>query len=115
MTRLVLIGLVAACIGCKTGQPKPEEPPSPMGVQGFVVIPAADNRIWVFRWGSKGLEECRKQGEVAKHVTRPGAGPGGMTVKAPDAETIVDYAVSREGSVTFVREGRIWVFRPGSK
>jgi hypothetical protein len=107
---------VAAAVGCKSGKPaEPSATDAKMGAAGFTVIPAADNRIWVFRDGSKELEEFRKQGELVKCVTLPGAGPGGMTVRAADKETIVDYAVARDGFVTFVREGRIWVFRPGSK
>jgi hypothetical protein len=109
--RVALLALAA--VGCKTG--KSEKEPAAYGKPGFTVIPAADNRVWVFRDGSKELDEFRAKGELAKHVTRPGAGPGGMTVKAPDSETIVEYASSRDGFETFVRDGRIWVFRPGSK
>lgn len=50
-----------------------------------------DGRLWVFREGSKDLEDFRSHGELAKHVIRPGAGPGGITLKGPDAETLDDY------------------------
>jgi hypothetical protein len=88
---------------------------SPYARPGFVVLQKEESRLWVFREGAKELAEFQANGELAKHVTRPGAGPGGMTVKAPDSETIIEYAVARPGFVTAVRDGRIWVFRPGSK
>ncbi|MDZ7582408.1 MAG: hypothetical protein U5R30_17935 [Deltaproteobacteria bacterium] len=50
-----------------------------------------DGRLWVFKEGSKELEEFRAQGELAKHVIRPGAGPGGITLKGPDAATLDSY------------------------
>jgi hypothetical protein len=118
---VVLCLATVAAMGCKSAKERPVEPQAKTSSAantasaGFVVIPAADNRVWVFREGSKELEEFRKQGEIAKHVTRPGAGPGGVTVKAPDRETIIEYAVARDGFVTFVRDERVWVFRPGSK
>lgn len=75
----------------------------------------ADGRIWVFRPGSKGLASFEQTGEPAKQVIRPGAGPMGMTVKSEDFDTIDEYLCSRPGFVTRVRDGRLWVFRPGSK
>jgi hypothetical protein len=127
MNRGILFCLAAAIAasGCKTGGDEAADvsgggaagatASSPFGRPGFTVVPAVDNRVWVFRDGSKELAEFEKQGELVKFVTRPGAGPGGMTVRAPDSETIVEYAAAREGFTTFVREGRIWVFRPGTK
>ena len=50
-----------------------------------------DGRIWVFRAGSQELAAFLKDGELAKHVIRPGAGPRGMTLKGPDAETLNAY------------------------
>jgi hypothetical protein len=82
---------------------------------GFVTF-VADERLWVFHDGSKDLSTFHTQGELVKHVTRVGAGPGGMTVKGPDRETIVDYVTALEGFETFVNsEGRLWVFRIDSK
>lgn len=108
-------GKNAATDAAPTASAGAAEASSPYGAAGFAVIPAADNRIWVFRDGSKELEEFRKQGELVKFVTLPGAGPGGVTVRGADRETIVEYAVARDGFETYVREDRIWVFRPGSK
>ncbi|MEX2187483.1 MAG: hypothetical protein WD875_11835 [Pirellulales bacterium] len=50
-----------------------------------------------------------------KHVVRPGAGPGGVTIKAPDNETIGAYMAARDGFRTVVKDDRIWVFRGGTK
>jgi hypothetical protein len=80
---------------------------------GYVTI-EKDGRLWVFRDGSLPLAEYRKLGEVEKHVTRVGAGPEGMTVKAPDSETILSYLLARDGFQTAVVGDRAWVFREGS-
>jgi hypothetical protein len=74
-----------------------------------------DGRLWVFRPGSKDLADFQKHGELAKHVVRPGVGPGGMTIKAPDNETINAYMAAREGFRTVVKNDRLWVFRGGTK
>jgi hypothetical protein len=50
-----------------------------------------DGRLWVFREGTKELEEFKKQGEPAHQVTRIGVGPNGMTVKSSEAKVIDDY------------------------
>lgn len=80
---------------------------------GFVSF-LEDGRLWVFQEGSEELAAYRADGELAKHVTRPGGGPGGLTIKAPDAETILAYRGAREGFFTAVEDGRLWVFREGS-
>jgi phosphate transport system substrate-binding protein len=48
-------------------------------------------RLWIFRAGSKDLAEYQKNGELAKHVTRPRAGPRGLSLKSPDADTLDAY------------------------
>ena len=50
-----------------------------------------DGRVWVFRDGDAAIEEFLSAGEPAKHITRIGVGPAGMTVKSPDGETIDAY------------------------
>jgi hypothetical protein len=50
-----------------------------------------DGRLWVFREGSKEVEEFKKQGEPAHQVTRVGVGPKGMTIKSSDAKVIDEY------------------------
>jgi hypothetical protein len=87
------------------------------GVQerpGFVAI-ESDGRLTVFQHDSKELASFRKDGELGKSVTRIGAGPNGMTLRAPDLETIEGYTAARPGFATRVVEGRIWVFVAGSK
>lgn len=80
---------------------------------GFVTR-VVDGRLWVFRDGSGELAEFEQSGEPAKHVIRPGAGPGGMTLKAPDVEAITEYLTACEGFTTVVQDDRLWVFRDGS-
>jgi hypothetical protein len=57
---------------------------------GFVTA-LRDGRLWVFRADSAELTEFQDKGEPGKHVTRIGAGPEGMTIKAPDTETLDAY------------------------
>jgi hypothetical protein len=54
-----------------------------------------DGRLWVFREGSKDLEEFKKHGEPAKQVTRIGGGPQGMTIKSSDASVIDAYMAAK--------------------
>ena len=76
-------------------------------------VKVVDSRLWVFRSDSEELAEYEMQGELAKHVIRPGVGPGGMTLKAPDSETLLAYMAAQEGFKTIIKDGRIWVFRKG--
>jgi hypothetical protein len=69
-----------------------------------------DGRLWVFRVGSEEWNEFKTNGPNDKHVTQVGVGPQGMTVKAPDYETITDYMTSAKGFRTFLDDGRLWVF-----
>jgi hypothetical protein len=61
---------------------------------GFVTD-VKDGRLWVFRAGSKELEAYKKSGEPAQMVTRVGAGPDGMSIRATDVKTIDDYLAAR--------------------
>jgi hypothetical protein len=54
-----------------------------------------DGRLWVFKEGSKDLEEFKKHGEPAKQVTRIGGGPNGMTIKSSDATIIDEYLAAK--------------------
>lgn len=74
-----------------------------------------DGRLWVFCDGSKDLAEFTKHGEPAKSITRPGAGPNRMTIRSGDAETIDAYLTQKPGFRTFIKDGRLWVFRDSSK
>jgi hypothetical protein len=82
--------------------------------RGFVTE-VAEGRLWVFRAGAAELAAFRKDGELAKHVIRPAAGPLGMTIKGPDAETIDAYLTEKPGFVTRMVDGRLWVFREGAE
>lgn len=42
-----------------------------------------EDRLWVFERGSKELGEFNAGGELAKHITLVGVGPGGLTIKRP--------------------------------
>jgi hypothetical protein len=57
----------------------------------------------------------QKDGELAKQAVRPGVGPGGRTLKRPDADTITAFVVAHEVFETFLEDGRLWVFKSGSK
>jgi hypothetical protein len=96
------------------------------------VTKVVDGRLWAFRAGSPELAEFEAGGELAKHVIRPAGGPLGLTVKSPDTETLDAYvrlavhessepaqapsptSYDKPGFVTFIRDGRLWVFRTGS-
>lgn len=54
-----------------------------------------DGRLWVFREGSKELEEFKKGGEPAHQTTRIGAGPNGMTIKSSEAKVIDEYLAAK--------------------
>jgi hypothetical protein len=74
-----------------------------------------EGRLWVFKDGSKDLAEFLKTGEPAKQVTRPAAGPGGITLKSSDSATIDEYLLARDGFAVKLVGGRAWVFKAGSK
>lgn len=82
---------------------------------GFVAIAGEENRVWVFKEGSDALKTFLEDGEPAKISILPGAGPGGITLKGPDRGTLLGYIAAKEGFVTFISDGRIWVFRDGSE
>jgi hypothetical protein len=81
------------------------------GFETFIV----DGRVWVFRAGAEEIAEFKSNGELTKSVTRPGAGPGGMTIRSADSETIDLYLAARDGFETFIVDGRVWVFRAGAE
>ncbi len=64
---------------------------SPFDRPGFFTA-IVDGRLWVFRKDDrKSIDEFQTQGEPAKSVSRIGAGPNRMTIRAPDAETLDAY------------------------
>ncbi len=54
-----------------------------------------DGRLWVFRQGSKDIDDFKKHGEPVKQVTRIGASPNGMTIRSSDAAVIDDYLTAK--------------------
>jgi hypothetical protein len=81
---------------------------------GFVTR-YSDGRLWVFPDGSKALGEYEKNGEPGKFVTRLKEGPLGLTIRAPDMESLKAYMACAPGFATYIRDGRVWVFRPATK
>ena len=97
-------GAVAKCSADKESFDKP----------GFVTF-VEDSRLWVFEESSEGLRDYLQEGEPAKHITMPGAGPRGMTVKSSDRSIVDRYLAAKQGFVIRLEDGRVWVFRPGSE
>ena len=75
----------------------------------------AEGRMWVFAAGDSAIEEFDTKGELAKHVIRPGIGPGGMTLKSNESDTITHYLIQKEGFAVTIEDGRLWVFADGSE
>jgi hypothetical protein len=80
------VGLALTLVGCATTQS--------LSKPGFYTE-VRDGRIWVFREGSKDLDEFKKHGEPARQVTRIGGGPNGMTIKSSDAQVIDEYLAAK--------------------
>ena len=120
-----LLGLLfLSFVACQGTAPSAGEPAkavdasatvaAPVQYAGFTTI-EVDGRWVVFRDEDPELAGYRKHGDLVKSVTRVGAGPGGRTLRAPDAETIDAFVLSRPGFVTRVQDNRVWVFAAGSK
>ena len=57
---------------------------------GFAAL-VHGGRLWVFKDGSKELGEFTKHKDLKEMVTRVGAGPNNMTIRAPDVATLDAY------------------------
>lgn len=90
MSLIVAAALSVAAVGCANSQGGGGQKAASFDKPGFVTE-VHDGRLWVFRKDAKELAEFKKNGELGKQVTRVGAGPNKMTMKAPDAETIDAY------------------------
>ncbi len=73
-----------------------------------------EGRLWIFREGSDAELAFLEEGPPSAHVTRPGAGPGGLTLKAVDDDVLVEWAAVREGFAVRWRDDALWVFEPRS-
>jgi hypothetical protein len=69
-----------------------------------------DGRLIVFREEDAEAATYPQHRELGKSVTRIGAGPGGATLRAPDADTLEAFLLSGKGYVVRLQEGRLWVF-----
>ncbi|MFP4080812.1 MAG: hypothetical protein ACLFTM_09295, partial [Ectothiorhodospira sp.] len=72
---------------------------------GFEVS-VEDDRLWVLKPGEE---------KSGKHMTFIGAGPKGMTLKALENETALEYLAAKPGFEVSVEDGRLWVLKPGEK
>ncbi len=105
MNRSWILSVMAAAAAAAFAA-TPETPPVPPATPATPDAPAAKKnydkpgfataldkhgRLWVFRADSKEWAEFREKGEPAKQVVRPRSGPDGLTLKAPDAETLDAY------------------------
>lgn len=81
---------------------------------GYVTL-EEDGRLWVFEKGSEDLAKFLEEGEPAKIVVLPAAGPDRMTLKGTDRGTMMEYALTRPGYKVFMEDGRLWVFEEGSE
>lgn len=85
---LVAVSVAVTRAGCA-----PTTTPS-VGKAGFYTE-IRDGRLWVFRDGSKELEEFKRHGEPAHQVTRIGGAPNGMTIRSSDATVIDEYLAAK--------------------
>lgn len=113
-TTLLLIGALAGGLvlgGCQTAMKEPSASAQPTVAQGPYDKPGFqvevdDGRLWVLK------PEQEKSG---KHVTLIGAGPQGMTLRALDRDTALEYLAAKPGFEVEVQEGRLWVLKPGQE
>ena len=106
------LSLSVLVAGCATADS--HKMSSPYDKPGFSTM-VEDGRLWVFKSGSKELADFQKKGEPAKQVTRIAAGPNRMTLKSTDSATIDAYIYKKAGFETKIDDGRLWVFKSGSK
>ncbi len=69
-----------------------------------------DERLWVFMEDSAEYEQFLRVGEPAKTVTRIRTGPGGISLRSSDRETLIGYENSTLWHHARVIDGRLWIF-----
>ena len=106
--------LVLSLAGPPAGAGQPDAAAAAEHAKPGFYVALEDGRLWVLREGSKELGEFLEHGEPAKQVVRPAAGPGGITLKSVDADTLTEYLLTRPGFRVELEDGRLWVFREGS-
>ena len=87
--------LHAAPYGATLKAPDPGTLEEYLAAEPGFVCKYEDGRLWVFREGSQELTEYLRDGELAKSVTRPHAGPRGLILRSPDAATLEAYLATR--------------------
>ena len=61
---------------------------------GFAAV-VHGGRLWVFKDDSKELGEFTKHKDLKEMLTRVGAGPNNMTIRAPDGATLDAYLAAK--------------------
>ena len=111
---LVLIAMLvggAVLSGCQSAMKEtsasaePTASTGPYDKAGFEVE-VDDGRLWVLKPGEE---------KSGKHVTLIGAGPHGMTVRALERDTALEYIAAKPGFEVEVEDGRLWVLKPGQE
>ncbi|MCR9247027.1 MAG: hypothetical protein NXI31_18495 [bacterium] len=114
-----LLGLTACMSSGPPRLSKSEATPAqlvretPFDRPGFIVR-EFDGRLYVFPAAAPEAAGFEDSAVLRHSVTRIGVGPQGMTVRAPDRETIDAYLIAREGFRTEIVDGRVWILRAGS-
>lgn len=110
---------VAALVSCAAvgepaksdGHPKRAAKFDRPGFEAFI----EDERLWVFKQPSPQWSDFVKIGEPAKSVTWIGSGPEGMTIRGPDADTLLGYIGMTPGFKVIPVKGVVYVFRDPSE
>ncbi|MEX1056414.1 MAG: hypothetical protein WED11_01680, partial [Natronospirillum sp.] len=100
---VVLVLLSACSMTGATQAESTEWTATDLSKPGFNVV-EEDGRLWVLRPGEEMSE---------KHSTLIGGGPRGMTIKALDDNTLLEYLATKPGFDVSIEDGRLWVLRPG--
>lgn len=106
---------LAAFFGCASIGEKPSSQGHPkrspqFDKPGFETF-LDGKKLWVFKMPSPYWSDFLRQGELVKKATWVGDGPEGMTVQAPDNETLYEYVGRRDGFKIFPQKGgTVWVF-----
>ncbi len=115
MPMMMLVLAAVVTIGCAARDLDAANHGTNYDRPGYVTA-VEDGRLWVFIAGSKEAQAyTADKSKPAKHVVRPGAGPNRMTIRSPEFEIIDGYLMWKPGFVTAVQDGRLWVFKEGTK
>ncbi|MAP74184.1 MAG: hypothetical protein CMJ55_07990 [Planctomycetaceae bacterium] len=66
---------------------------------------------YLFPWSVAPIQECY----WGTHWMSQTIGPGGMTLKSNESDTITHYLIQKEGFAVTIEDGRLWVFADGSE